>query len=80
MALPGRGFACILAVSSAISCGLSTPYFIHNANRGPDGRAAVSRVSWMRFEGKEPMNYPWALEFQIEDPDGNVIRFGSEPL
>ncbi len=27
-----------------------------------------------------PTNYPWALEFQVEDPDGNVIRFGSEPL
>ena len=27
-----------------------------------------------------PTNYPWALEFRVEDPDGNVIRFGSEPL
>jgi len=26
-----------------------------------------------------PTNYPWALEMQIEDPDGNVLRFGSEP-
>jgi len=26
-----------------------------------------------------PTNYPWALEFQIEDPDGNVLRLGSEP-
>ena len=26
-----------------------------------------------------PTNYPWALEMQVEDPDGNVIRFGSEP-
>ncbi len=25
-------------------------------------------------------NYPWALEFRVEDPDGNVIRFGSEPV
>jgi predicted enzyme related to lactoylglutathione lyase len=24
-------------------------------------------------------NHPWALEFHVEDPDGNVIRFGSEP-
>jgi catechol 2,3-dioxygenase-like lactoylglutathione lyase family enzyme len=24
-------------------------------------------------------NHAWALEFQAEDPDGNVIRFGSEP-
>src|SRR5713101_7739272 len=26
-----------------------------------------------------PTDYPWALEMQVEDPDGNVIRFGSEP-
>jgi predicted enzyme related to lactoylglutathione lyase len=24
-------------------------------------------------------NHSWALAFQVEDPDGNVIRFGSEP-
>lgn len=23
-------------------------------------------------------NFTWALEFQIEDPDGNVLRLGSE--
>lgn len=27
-----------------------------------------------------PTNYPWALEFHVEDPDGNVLRFGSEPI
>ena len=26
-----------------------------------------------------PTNYPWALEMQGEDPDGNVLRLGSEP-
>ncbi len=26
-----------------------------------------------------PTNYSWAYEMQIEDPDGNVLRFGSEP-
>jgi predicted enzyme related to lactoylglutathione lyase len=25
-------------------------------------------------------NFAWALEFHVEDPDGNVLRFGSEPL
>ncbi len=25
-----------------------------------------------------PTNYEWALELQIEDPDGNVLRMGSE--
>jgi predicted enzyme related to lactoylglutathione lyase len=28
---------------------------------------------------REPKNEPWALEMQIEDPDGHVLRFGSEP-
>lgn len=26
-----------------------------------------------------PNNFYWALEMQVEDPDGNVLRFGSEP-
>src|SRR5262249_10944811 len=26
-----------------------------------------------------PANYPWALEMKVEDPDGHVLRFGSEP-
>ncbi len=28
---------------------------------------------------QEPKNEPWALEMRIEDPDGNVLRFGSDP-
>jgi catechol 2,3-dioxygenase-like lactoylglutathione lyase family enzyme len=27
-----------------------------------------------------PSNYWWALEMQVEDLDGNVLRMGSEPL
>lgn len=27
----------------------------------------------------QPTNYPWALEMQIEDLDGNVLRIGSDP-
>jgi catechol 2,3-dioxygenase-like lactoylglutathione lyase family enzyme len=27
-----------------------------------------------------PTNYSWAREMQVEDPDGNVLRMGSEPL
>jgi predicted enzyme related to lactoylglutathione lyase len=26
-----------------------------------------------------PTNYPWALEMQVEDPDGHILRLGSEP-
>ncbi len=28
---------------------------------------------------EQPTNYPWAYEMRIEDPDGHVLRFGSEP-
>ena len=27
-----------------------------------------------------PRNYPWALEIHVEDPDGHILRFGSESL
>lgn len=27
-----------------------------------------------------PVNYPWAYEMKVQDPDGHVLRFGSEPL
>lgn len=27
---------------------------------------------------RPPTNYPWALEMQVEDPDGNVLRIGSD--
>lgn len=26
-----------------------------------------------------PENFPWALEMRVEDPDGHVLRFGSDP-
>jgi catechol 2,3-dioxygenase-like lactoylglutathione lyase family enzyme len=26
-----------------------------------------------------PVNHSWAYEMQVEDPDGHVLRFGSEP-
>jgi predicted enzyme related to lactoylglutathione lyase len=25
-----------------------------------------------------PQNFEWSYEFQVEDPDGHVLRFGSE--
>lgn len=27
---------------------------------------------------QEPRNYPWALEMHVEDPDGNILRIGSD--
>ena len=26
-----------------------------------------------------PENFPWALEMKVADPDGHVLRFGSDP-
>jgi uncharacterized glyoxalase superfamily protein PhnB len=26
-----------------------------------------------------PTNHPWAYEMRVRDPDGHVLRFGSEP-
>lgn len=26
-----------------------------------------------------PTNHSWALEMQVEDPDGHVLRFGTDP-
>jgi predicted enzyme related to lactoylglutathione lyase len=31
------------------------------------------------FVRHPPTNYPWAYEMHVDDPDGNVLRFGSEP-
>jgi catechol 2,3-dioxygenase-like lactoylglutathione lyase family enzyme len=27
-----------------------------------------------------PANFPWALEMHVADPDGHVLRFGSDPI
>ena len=29
---------------------------------------------------QEPTNFSWAYEMQVEDLDGNVLRFGSDPI
>ena len=29
---------------------------------------------------QSPVNHSWAMEMQIEDPDGHVIRFGTDPV
>jgi catechol 2,3-dioxygenase-like lactoylglutathione lyase family enzyme len=45
---------------------------------------AVALEKELRAQGARirnpPTNYPWALEMQVEDPDGNIMRFGSEPI
>ena len=43
-----------------------------------DPLCAEYRSRGARFlEG--PTHYPWAYEMRIVDPDGHVLRFGSEP-
>ena len=27
-----------------------------------------------------PVKHPWALEMHVEDPDGHVLRFGTDPV
>ncbi len=27
-----------------------------------------------------PTNYPWALEMHVEDPDGHILRLGTDPI
>ncbi|HEU4753294.1 MAG TPA: VOC family protein, partial [Armatimonadota bacterium] len=39
---------------------------------------AEYRARGARFR-QEPTAYPWAYEMRVEDPDGHVLRFGSEP-
>ncbi len=29
---------------------------------------------------RAPEKFPWALEMKVGDPDGHVLRFGSDPL
>ena len=45
--------------------------------------AAALYEEYQKSGGKirhPPTNYAWAYEMQVEDLDGNVLRFGSEPL
>ena len=44
---------------------------VHAVHTLYESRGAIIRLP--------PTNYPWALEMQVEDPDGNVLRFGSDP-
>ncbi|PYT22282.1 MAG: hypothetical protein DMG58_30440 [Acidobacteria bacterium] len=46
--------------------------------RGDQGRGGAYKARGVTIR-LPPTNFPWALEMQIEDPDGNVLRLGSEP-
>ena len=61
-----------------------------------DGQGCVGAWAWVGVEDAQalydeyrvsgakirqpPRNYPWALEMHVEDLDGHVLRFGSDPL
>ena len=45
-----------------------------------DVRSLFDRLSRRGAKIRQaPENRPWACEMQVEDPDGHVLRFGSEP-
>ena len=48
---------------------------------GVEDCAETARGAYRRgcADSRGPQNFPWALEMRVEDPDTNVIRFGSEP-
>jgi len=58
-----------------------------NASWDNDDFTSVNDVEQLHRQLKErgvpirsgPTNHPWALEIHVDDPDGNVLRFGSEP-
>ncbi len=56
--------------------GSSQPVTVYFENSPPILRVEEARGVALRMP---PKNHSWALEFQVEDPDGNVLRSGSEP-
>jgi hypothetical protein len=47
---------------------------------GVDDAEALSQEYRGTSEDPDPpTNYPWTLEMQVEDLDGNVLRLGSDP-
>ncbi len=64
--------------------------FLSEGDQGHPGTWAWIGVSdvdrlYAEFQAKgalirqAPTNFSWACEIQVSDPDGNVLRFGSDP-
>jgi hypothetical protein len=49
----------------------------------PHGFGAAAPIFRVASQGarvrQPPTNFNWALEMQVEDLDGNIMRLGSEP-
>ena len=79
----GDDFACVTRDSVSI--------YLSEGDQGHPGTwvwIGVGDVSLLYEEYKArgvtilqpPESFPWALEMKVGDPDGHVLRFGSDPL
>jgi predicted enzyme related to lactoylglutathione lyase len=75
-------FTCVSRGGAAI--------YLANSQQGPAGAwvwigVADAEEVYRELQAKGatilhgPANYPWALEIRVADPDGNVLRMGSDP-
>jgi catechol 2,3-dioxygenase-like lactoylglutathione lyase family enzyme len=78
----GNDFACVTRDNVAI--------YLSEGDQGHPGTWAwigVADVAALYDEYRDsgatilgpPENFPWALEMKVSDPDGHVLRFGSDP-
>jgi len=78
----GDGFTCVTRDNAAI--------YLAQGDQGQPGTwvwIGVDDVEALHEEYREkgatilhaPENYPWACEMKVGDPDGHVLRFGSDP-
>jgi len=78
----GDDFTCVSRDGAAI--------YLSEADQGHSGTwvwIGVSNTELLHEEYKSkgasilqpPENFPWACEMKVGDPDGHVLRFGSDP-
>jgi catechol 2,3-dioxygenase-like lactoylglutathione lyase family enzyme len=80
--MPGESTApvaveCIIPILSVKDLAASVRYYVDvlgfSLDWGDDDQSPVARFQEL------PTRYPWAYEMRVQDPDGHVLRFGSEP-
>jgi predicted enzyme related to lactoylglutathione lyase len=78
----GSDFTCVTRDNASI--------YLSEGDQGQPGTwvwIGVSDVGALHEEYKvkgamilqPPENFPWAYEMKVKDPDGHVLRFGSDP-